>query len=137
MDACRERRSPELHARPGVERIEVVGYRRIPDELAGSRVDGQQVRIERAEEQPIAERRQASIRTPAPARCARCGCWCVLEGPEDFTANRVERHDIVGRLYGVEDSVDDEGCRLEPPSRLRCPQPSQVKLRDVLGSKCL
>ena len=43
-----------FHIRWPARRIGGIGYGRIPDELACSRVDGQQVRIERAEEQPIA-----------------------------------------------------------------------------------
>ncbi len=125
------------HQRRHGQRIaeRVVRHLRVPDRLAALRVDGHEVRVERAHEQRVAEDRDAAIDLAA-ADAKRRRQHVVID-PEHAAGLRIERHDVVGRLRQVHDAVDDERRGFERLQRLRLKHPLQLEVLRVGGRDLL
>jgi hypothetical protein len=87
-----------------------------------------QVRVDRAHIQGVAQDRDAAIH--AAAARASLGRGLVMVGPEHAARRRVQRDDVVRRLHGIENAVDDERRCLELLERARLPDPLQLELAD-------
>ena len=106
----------------------------VPDDLARLRVDRDQMRVDRAHVERVAQNRQPAAHAAAarPRRDLRL----VLERPERPAGHGVERDDLIDALHGrslqrVEHAVHDERRRLEFLERLRLPHPLQVEVLHV------
>jgi hypothetical protein len=109
-----------------------LGDLRVPDDLAGFGVDGEQMRIKGAHEEGVAEDGESAV-NPAATRVAVSGVG-IGQSPEDAAGNRVERVDVVGGLDGVENAVDNQCGGLELFGGLGLPDPLEIEVLDVGGS---
>ena len=101
----------------------------VPERAAGLRVDRDEVRVERAHEQRVAEDREAAVvGAAADLDVRRDG---VLVDPEDAAGLRVERDHVVRPLREVHDAVDDERRRLPRSEHLVLENPLQLEVLDV------
>ena len=102
---------------------------RIPDQPAAFGVDREQMRVDRAHEERVAKDSEPAIDAAAAGSRVRRGLMRVR--PEHTARDRVEGDDIVGRLNGIENAIDDEGRRLEFFERARLPHPLQLQVPGV------
>ena len=107
-----------------------VGDAGLPDGPAADRVDRDELGVDGAHEQRVAQNRHAAV--DAPAAGARLGRRGVLVAPEDAAELRVEGQHGVGRLGDVHDAVHHERRRLEDLQRLRLEDPLQLEAVDVV-----
>ena len=103
----------------------------VPHQPAGLRVDGQEMTVERAHEDRVAENRDAAIHAAAAGAGQRRRA--IRVGPEDASGRRIERHEIVRRLDRVHDAVHHQRRRLELLERLRLEDPSELEILHVGG----
>ena len=95
----------ERRERQRVGRLHL-GDARLPERAAVLRVDRNEVPVERAHVQGVAENRHTPIVRTAAGPVVRIGG--VLVDPEGAPGPRVERDDVVGPLREVHDAVHDE-----------------------------
>ena len=105
----------------------------VPDRPAAFRVERDQMAVDRAHEQRVAENRHAAVHAAAAdARQRRNGGGV---DPEHPSRAGVERHDVVRREDGVHHAVDDERRGLELlvgfGRRPRLKDPLQLQVPDV------
>ena len=79
---------------------------RFPEWMTALGVDGDQVRVERAHVQRVAQNRDAAIIRAAADR--DFGIVVVVIDPEDAAGRGVERDHVVGPLGHVHDAVDHQ-----------------------------
>ena len=115
--------------------LRVFGDLRLPDRPSALRVDGHDVRVERAHEKRIAEHRQAAIHLAAAYR--QVLRQHIVIHPKHASGFRVERDGVVGRLREIHDAVDDERRGLECLQRLRLKHPFQLEVLYVGGRNLL
>ena len=89
----------------------IVLERDVPDDLAGSGVERDQVGVERRHEQPAAQHREAAVHRAAAG--AQIGRERPAIAPERLAGFRIERPGDVVRAGGIEHAVVDEGGRLQ------------------------
>ena len=108
-----------------------VGDFGLPEWLAVGPVEGDEMCVERAHEEPVAEDGDAAVvGTAADQGLVAVG---VAELPEHAAGDRVERHDVVGALRHVHDAVDDDRARLPGAEHLVLEHPLHLKIGDVRG----
>ena len=88
-----------------------------------------EVRVERAHEQRVAEDRDAAV--VGAAADARVGRRRVAVLPEHPAGPRVDGHDVVGPLGDVHDPVDDDRVRLPGAEDLVLQHPLRLEVRHV------
>ena len=86
--------------------------------------------VDRAHEQRISGDGDATVH--AAAAGARHGRRRVRIGPEDAAGHGIERDDVIGRLYGVHDAIDDEWRGFELFERTGLVDPFQLEVFYVL-----
>ena len=106
----------------------------VPQDLAGLGVDGEQVRIDGAHEERIAEDRQSAAHAAAAGAGFRGRL--VLERPERAAGHRIERHHLIASLHGralqrVEHAIHGQCGRLELLQRPGLPDPLQLQVLHV------
>ena len=111
--------------RDGVSKF-VVSDRDVPERFAVFCIDGDEMRVECAHEQGVAQDRDAAV-VGAAADLLAAGIP-VLVDPENPSGFRVERHDIVGPLREVHDSVHHNGRRLPRARDLVLQNPLQLEI---------
>jgi hypothetical protein len=105
----------------------------IPERCAGPHVERQQVRIGRAEKEPIAQSPEAAI-----VRAAACpdvvGERSAM-APDLPSRARVERPRIASPSRDIQDAIDHDRRRLKvaEPGSSRLERPLRFELADVLG----
>ena len=106
----------------------------VPEDLAGLGVDGEQVRVDGAHEERVAEDGQSAAHAAAARAGLRRGL--VLERPEGAAGDGVERDDLIRALHGralqrVEHAVHRQRGRLELLQRPGLPDPLQLQVLHV------
>ena len=100
--------------------------------LAGLRVDRDQVRVDRAHEQRVAENREAAVDAAAARpRLERRACIRGPERPAGAASSATTSY--AGGLHRVQHAVDDQRRRLEFLERLRLPHPLQLEVLTLAG----
>ena len=88
----------------------IVGDFGTPQQIARPPIDGDQVRVERAHVERLAQNGDPSIvATAADAEVVR---QLVLISPEGAARGGVDRHDVARRLGNEHHAVDNQRCRL-------------------------
>ena len=113
----------------------------VPHHAAGLRIESDQVRVERAHEQRVAEDRQAAVDAAAAGRASRR--TAVVSRSRRPARARVERDHVIRRFDGVHHAVDDQRRGFELLERLRLPHPLQLQVeildvgrRDLRSAGC-
>ena len=106
-----------------------IGHFRVPQRAAGLRVDGNEMGVERAHVERVAENRQAAVVRAAADDQRRV--QRVAVDPEDAAGLGVERDDVVQPLRQVHDAVDDQRCGLPVPGDRGLVHPFQLEVFGV------
>ena len=89
-------------------------------------VDSDQVRVDSRQEQHVTEHGHAAIHPPAARPGVRSRI--VVVHPERAASRGIERHNVIGRLRDVHNSVGYEWGRFKLLQRLRLEHPFQFQV---------
>ena len=103
----------------------------VPDRLPAFRVQGNQMRIDGAHEQCVAQYREPAIYLPATG--TRGARRQVSIRPENAPGHRIQRNHVIRRLHGVQDAVHHQRRGLVFFERPRLEHPLQFQVLYVLG----
>ena len=101
----------------------------IPERPSALRIDREEMAVDGAHEQTLAQDRDTAVH--ASAAGPRLLRGFVAVGPEDAARGAVDRDDVVGRLDGVEHAVHGERRRFEFLERLGLEHPLQFQVLHV------